>query len=115
MKSNNTDRDLALLQGAWQQVAHEINGAADTHDEFGAVGTVARFDGNAFSIVREDGKVLLKGTFRLDATTIPRQAVWVGETGPDKGKVFPAIYSVSDDSFVFAAANDDGAPTPTDF
>ena len=113
MKSNNTDRDLALLQGVWQQVAQEANGSSCAPDEFSDA--ITKFNGNEYSVVRPDGTVLVKGTIRLDATTIPRQAVLVREAGLDKGRVFPAIYSLSGDSLVFAAANDDRATKPTDF
>jgi uncharacterized protein (TIGR03067 family) len=113
MKPNNTERDLALLQGAWQQVAHEANGAACAPDEFSDA--VTNFNGTEYSVVRPDGTVLVKGTIRLDATTIPRQAVLVREAGLDKGRIFPAIYSLSGDDFVVAAANDDRAGKPTDF
>ena len=113
MKPNNTDSDLALLQGVWQQVAHEVNGAASAPDEFSDA--VTQFNGNEYSVVQPDGTVLVKGTIRLDATTIPRQAVLVREAGLDKGRIFPAIYSISGDSLVLAAANDDRAPKPTDF
>jgi|SRR5579871_6668047 len=113
MKPNNTDLDLARLQGVWQQVAHEANGAACAPDEF--TDAVTRFNGNEYSVVRPDGTVLVKGTIRLDATTIPRQAVLVREAGLDKGRIFPAIYSLSGDSLVLAAANDDRASKPTDF
>ena len=113
MKSNSTDRDLALLQGVWQQVAHEVNGAAGGADEF--TDAVTQFNGNEYSVVQPDGTILVKGTIRLDATTIPRQATLVREAGLDKGRIFPAIYSISGDSLVLAAANDDRATKPTDF
>ena len=113
MKSNNTERDLALLQGTWQQVAEEVDGVTGVRSEASAADTLTIFAGNEFAMAAADGKVLLKGTVRLDATTIPRQAVWVESA--DKGKAMPAIYSVSENSLVFAAANDDRAATPTDF
>lgn len=113
MKLNNTDRDLALLQGTWEQVAHEANGTACAPDEFSDA--VTKFDGNEYTVARPDGTVLVKGTIRLDATTIPRQAVLVRIAGLDQGKVFPAIYTITDDSLVLAAANDRHGSAPTDF
>ena len=113
MKPNNTDRDLALLQGAWQQVGHEANGTACAPDEFSDA--VTQFSGNEYSVVRPDGTLLVRGRIRLDATTIPRQAMLVREAGLDRGKIFAAIYSLSDDCLVLAAANDDRATAPTDF
>ena len=113
MKSNNTDHDLALLQGTWRQVGHEANGTACAPDEFSDA--VTKFDGNEYTVVRPDGTMLVKGTIRLDTTTIPRQAVLVREAGLDKGRIFPAIYTISGDSLILAAANDDRASAPTDF
>jgi uncharacterized protein (TIGR03067 family) len=113
MKLNNTDRDLALLQGTWEQVAHEANGTPCAPDEFSDA--VTNFNGNEYTVARPDGTVLVKGTIRLDATTIPRQAVLVRIAGRDQGRIFPAIYTISDDSLVLAAANDDRGSAPTDF
>lgn len=115
MTQNNTEKDLALLQGTWEQVGHEVDGVADAADKNSAAGTLAIFRGNEFSVVGPDGKVVLQGTLRLDATTIPRQATWIDGTGPDKGKQLPGIYNLSEDNFVFAAANDKNSVQPTDF
>lgn len=113
MKLNSTDRDLELLQGTWQQVAHEANGAACAPDEFSDA--VTNFNGNEYTVARRDGTLLVKGTIRLDATTIPRQAVLMRVAGLEQGKTFPAIYYISGDSLVFAAANEDRGSAPTDF
>ena len=74
MQPTNTEKDLALLQDTWTQVGVEANGVANLDDEYSAAGTQTRFEGNEVSVVSGDGEVLLKGTFELDATTIPRQA-----------------------------------------
>ena len=113
MKLNNTDRDLALLQGTWEQVAHEANGTPCAPDEFSDA--VTSFNGNEYTVARPDGTLLVKGTIRLDATTIPRQAVLMRVAGLDQGRVFPAIYNITDDCLVLAAANDDRRLVPTDF
>jgi uncharacterized protein (TIGR03067 family) len=114
MTFSKTDKDLALLQGTWEQVAVEADGMANPSDEYSASGTLTVFNGNEFSIVSGGGSVLLKGKFHLDATTIPRQATWVDEMGPDAGKQLPAIYNLSGDTFMFVAG-DEGAAKPTDF
>jgi uncharacterized protein (TIGR03067 family) len=115
MKPSNTEKDLALLQGTWEQVGVEANGIANPDGEFSASGTLTTFAGNEFSVVSAEGKVLLKGTFRLDGTTIPRQATWIDESGPDRGKHLPGIYNLSGDNFVFVAAEAAGSAKPTDF
>ena len=112
--TSKTEKDLALLQGIWEQIGVEADGIANPSGEYNASGTLTIFDGNAFSVVDAQGRVLLKGIFRLDATTIPRQAVWVDEIGTDRGKHLPGIYNLSGDHFVFVAG-DEGAAKPTDF
>jgi len=115
MTASKTEKDLELLQGIWEQVGVEADGIANPADEYGAAGTLTVFDRDEFSVVSAQGHVLLKGKFHLDATTIPRQATWVDETGPDAGKHLPGIYNLSGDNFVFVAAGDETVSKPTDF
>ncbi len=115
MTASKSEKDLEALQGIWEQVGVEADGVANPADEYSAAGTLTVFDRDAFSVVSAQGHVLLKGKFRLDATTIPRQATWVDETGPDAGKHLPGIYNLSGDNFVFVAADDDAVSKPTDF
>ena len=115
MTSSKTEKDLALLQGVWEQVGVEANGVPNPADEYSASGTLTIIDGNEFSVVNAEGNVLLTGSFRLDATTIPRQATWIDDMGPDKGKQLPGIYNLSGDNFVFVAAGDERTAKPTDF
>ena len=115
MNPSKTDKDLALLQGTWEQVGAEADGIANPSDEYSAAGTLTTIKGNEFSVVGADGELLLKGTFQLDATTIPRQATWIDTMGPDQGKQLPGIYNLSGDNFVFVAAKDDRTVKPTDF
>lgn len=115
MAFSKTEKDLELLQGIWEQVGVEADGVTNPSDEYSASGTLTIFDRDEFSVVSAEGNVLLKGKFRLDATTIPRQATWVDEMGPDAGKHLPGIYNLSGDNFVFVAAGEDAASKPTDF
>ena len=64
-----TDRDLALLQGSWEQVAMEEDGVCDPPDSFGAQGARTAIAGNGFSVRTAAGLVLLEGVFELDAET----------------------------------------------
>jgi len=115
MTPTKTEKDLALLQGTWEQVGVEANGIANPSDEYSAGSALATFEGNEFSVVSAEGAILLKGTFHLDATTIPRQATWIDAIGPDKGKQLPGIYNLSGDNFVFVAAGNERTAQPTDF
>jgi uncharacterized protein (TIGR03067 family) len=115
MTPTKTEKDLELLQGTWEQIGVEANGVANPSDEYSAGSALATFEGNEFSVVSAEGKILLKGSFCLDATTIPRQATWIDAMGPDKGKQLPGIYNLSGDNFVFVAAGDERTAKPTDF
>jgi len=115
MTFSKTEKDLELLQGTWEQVGIEADGIANASDEYSAAGTLTIFDRDEFSVVSAEGNVLLKGKFRLDATTIPRQATWIDAMGPGKGKQLPGIYNLSGDNFVFVAAADSQTAKPTDF
>jgi uncharacterized protein (TIGR03067 family) len=115
MASSKTEQDLAMLQGIWEQVGVEADGVINPPDDYSAAGTLTKFEGNEFSVVDANGKLLLKGTFRLDATTIPRQATWIDAMGPGEGKQLPGIYNLSGDNFVLVNAKDEHAAKPTDF
>ena len=96
--------DLAHLQGRWRQVACEVDGAASTGDEYGAVGAlVTTFTGTHFVVHHDDGRVVLEGDFELDPSA--HAIDWIDSMGPDAGKRLPAIYRLDGDSFVFVAAD----------
>jgi uncharacterized protein (TIGR03067 family) len=105
---------LAALQGSWEQIGFEADGASDTADEFGAAHSITTFTDSHFSVRTADGALLLEGRFELDASCIPKTVNWIDTMGPDQGKVLPAIYTLEGSHFVFIAA-DEGAPRPCVF
>lgn len=107
-------RDLAALQGIWEQVGFEENGIVDAPDGTGAPGALTIFSGNRFSVCTPQGELLLEGDFELDASSTPGAITWIDAIGPDAGKRLPASYRLEGDSFVFIAA-DEGALRPTEF
>ena len=107
-------RDLAALQGVWEQVAMEEDGVADPPDIHGAPGALTTFDGNHFNVRTVDGRLLLEGTFTLDASVAPKAITWTDSMGADEGKRLPASYQLEGDRFVFIAGNE-GAARPTVF
>lgn len=112
--SSNSERDLDLLQGIWEQVDCQIEGGTPLYGGLSLAGMHVTFAGNEFTVASADGAVTLKGTFQLDATTIPRQLTWIDTIGLDCGKPITAIYSVSENRFVLVFARN-GAVNPTDF
>jgi uncharacterized protein (TIGR03067 family) len=112
--NSQSQHDLEALQGQWKQVSLEIDGVANPPDDLSPPDGVAAFSDNRFMVHAADGKLLLEGTFILDAATSPKQVDWVDAIGPDAGRPLPAIYLLEDDHFVFVAANA-GAPRPMEF
>jgi uncharacterized protein (TIGR03067 family) len=107
-------RDLAILQGAWEQVGLEEDGVVDPPDAHGTPGALTLIAGNRFVVRTIDGVVLLEGSFELDASASPKAITWIDAIGPDRGKRLPAIYTFEGDRFVFIAGNE-GTPRPTVF
>ena len=106
--------DMAALQGAWEQVALEVDGISNPPDDLSPPGMVTTFVHNHFAVRTAEGVLLLEGSFTLDASTNPKAITWTDTVGPDAGKQLPAIYRLDGDTFVFIAA-DVGAPRPTAF
>jgi uncharacterized protein (TIGR03067 family) len=109
-----SDRDVAAMQGSWEQVGLEADGVSNPPDSHGAPGALTTFTADRFEVRALDGTVLLAGTFTLDASTTPKSITWIDSMGEDAGKPLPAIYQLEGDSFVFVAANA-GAPRPSLF
>jgi uncharacterized protein (TIGR03067 family) len=107
-------RDLAALQGSWEQVDLEADGVANPADEHGSPGALTTFTGNQFAVRTVEGNLLLEGEFTLDAATAPGSITWIDSMGSDKGKLLPASYQLDGDHFVFIAG-DEGAPRPIVF
>jgi len=111
---SDSERDLAALQGSWEQVGLEADGISDPPDIHGGPGALTTFLGDQFAVRSVDGDLLLAGTFTLDATTTPKSITWIDSMGPDMGKHLPASYKLDGDDFVFIAG-DEGAPRPIVF
>ncbi len=99
----------------WKQVAFEEDGDPDAADSYGdSLGSLTRFLGNRFSVRTVSGRLLLEGTFALDAWCTPKTIDWTDAMGADAGKTLAAIYQLDGDRFMFIAA-EPGAPRPAIF
>jgi uncharacterized protein (TIGR03067 family) len=112
--SKLSKRDLAALQGSWEQIDLEADGISNPPDDLSPPGALTTFSGNHFAIHTAEGVLLLEGTFTLDASASPKAINYIDSMGPDLGKQLPAIYKLEGDLFVFVAA-EEGAPRPTSF
>lgn len=112
--NDESQRDLTLLQGVWEQTRLEADGLVNPPDDLGAPGALTTIAGSTFSVRTIEGSLLLEGAFVLDASTTPKSIIWIDSIGDDKGKSLPASYTLDDERFEFIAGNE-GAPRPTEF
>ena len=111
---NDSEHDLAALQGSWGQIDLESDGMANPPDEHSSPGALTTFTGNHFVVRAVDGNLLLEGDFTIDATTTPKSITWIDSMGSDMGKRLPASYKLDGDHFIFIAG-DERAPRPIVF
>jgi uncharacterized protein (TIGR03067 family) len=104
--------EIKKFQGTWKQIACEKDGV-DTVDEFGR-GPKSTFTDETFVVALADGRIAIKGTFKLDPTREPKTIDWTDTFGADAEKTFLAIYSLENDQLIFCAA-DEGQERPTEF
>ncbi|MGH8182125.1 MAG: TIGR03067 domain-containing protein [Rhodanobacteraceae bacterium] len=112
--SDASGLDLANLQGHWEQVGFEADGRPEPSDELAGPGVITTIKGCRFSVRNGQGKLLLEGTFALDASSRPKAITWTDSMGTDAGKQLPASYELDGDRFVFIAA-DESAQRPQRF
>jgi uncharacterized protein (TIGR03067 family) len=108
---NAAKKDLEKFQGNWSLISAERDGKKTPEEE--AKKIKLTIQGNQF-VLRKDGVVVSEGTMTLDASKKPRTIDETITTGPNKGKVFLAIYEIDDEKHkvCFAAA---GKDRPTAF
>ena len=108
---DTTKKDLEKFQGNWILFSAERDGKKTPEEEAKKIKLTVQ--GNQF-VLRKDGVVLSEGTMALDASMKPKEVTETITTGPNKGKVFSAIYEIDDEQHkvCFAAA---GKERPTAF
>ncbi len=83
--------DAKTLQGTWQAVDFEANGERKPDDEIKESKVIIQ--GNELFAVKSKGEdPHLK--FKLDSSKTPKTIDLIPIDGPDKGKMFPGIYSL---------------------
>lgn len=107
MKAHQPDEareEMKKFQGTWRQILCEADGVKSPPDECGAE-PVTTFTDDTFVVTRQDGSVVIKGTFVLDPTREPKEIDYTDTFGADAGKTFPAIYRFDGDQLTFCAAD----------
>jgi uncharacterized protein (TIGR03067 family) len=104
-------KDLGKFQGNWKLISAEQDGKRTPQGEVKKIKLTIQ--ANKF-ILRKDSVVISEGTFTLDPARKPKEIDETITTGPNRGKIYLAIYEIDDahHKICFAAA---GKKRPTAF
>ncbi len=112
MKYQALDEHLRL-NGTWIQL-HLNEDGVDYPTEGPSAGSTAEFNNGNFTVRSAEGDCLLEGTYRIDPAPDPAEIDWTDSSGDDAGKLFRAIYRLTETTFTFCAA-DEGLARPKAF
>jgi uncharacterized protein (TIGR03067 family) len=103
--------DLEKFHGNWSLTSVERDGKKTPREELTAIKLTIQ--ANKF-VLRNDSAVISEGTFTLDPSRKPKEIDETITAGPNRGKLFKAIYEISEKqhTICFAAA---GRERPTEF
>jgi RNA polymerase sigma factor (sigma-70 family) len=90
------------LQGSWNFVALEVDGAIVPENVIKGSRTVVQ--GNTLATISPTGQVLYKSTFRLDVASTPRALDLTYTEGPMKGAACLGIYDLDGDNWKICIA-----------
>jgi uncharacterized protein (TIGR03067 family) len=110
-KDDAGKKDLDKLQGTWSYVSFEINGQKMPADELKRMSIT--YEGNKWT-VKQDDKVVVSGTQKLDPTKKPHQADSLIVEGEGKGTTMLGIYELKGDTMK-ACFDPSGKERPTSF
>lgn len=87
--------DLQTLQGTWNFVALEVDGAQIPEGMLN--GSNITIKGDNFKSI--SGGVTYEGTIKIDASKTPKTLDLIFTEGPEKGKTAPGIYELGGDNW----------------
>lgn len=105
-------KDRQLYAGTWQAVSAEANGNKVSEEDAKKIVVINKEDGTW--TLEVEGKVVAKGTSKIDPTKKPKTIDLTETEGEDKGKTFLGIYEVKKDSRKVCLA-ESGKERPTEF
>jgi uncharacterized protein (TIGR03067 family) len=110
-KDDAAKKDLKMFQGNWTLISLERDGKKTPQEEVKKLKLTIQ--ANKF-VLQKNSVVISEGTFSLDPAKKPKEIDETITVGPNKGKVFLAIYEIDDKhhKICFAAA---GKERPTAF
>jgi len=102
--------DAKAVQGSWKPVKAELAGQPLTDAVLKSISL--RLDNGKYEVLV--GGEPDKGTYTLDFASKPKSMTITGTEGPNRGKTFPAIYELKDDTLRICY-DLSGAKRPTEF
>jgi len=110
-RSDDSKKDLELLQGEWSMVSGEIDGQALPAD---SVKTAKRVSKDNETTVTINGQVFMKAKYTIDDTKKPKAIDYDVTEGVTKGQKQLGIYEIGQDTVRFCFSIP-GKDRPTDF
>lgn len=107
----DVDKELQKFQGAWTFTSVEAGGKKLPADQL--KGTTVVFEGGKYSVKMGD-QVVEVATLKLDPSKTPKTFDATVTEGPNKGKVYLAIYEISGDTLK-VCFDESGKKRPTEF
>ena len=105
-------KDRQLYAGTWQAVSAEANGNKVSEEDAKKIIVINKEDGTW--TLQVEGKVVARGTSKIDPAKKPKMIDLTETEGEDKGKTFLGIYEVKKDSRKVCLA-ESGKERPTEF
>jgi uncharacterized protein (TIGR03067 family) len=102
--------DAKSVQGSWKPVRAELAGQPMADAVLKIISL--KLDNGKYEV--SVGGEPDKGTYTLDSTSNPKSMTITGTDGPNRGKTFPAIYELKDDTLRICY-DLSGAKRPTEF
>jgi uncharacterized protein (TIGR03067 family) len=102
--------DAKAVQGRWKAVTGELAGQPMTEAVLKTISL--KLDNGKYEVFV--GGNPDRGTYTMDATSKPKGITITGTEGPNRGKTFPAIYELKDDTLRICY-NLSGGKRPTEF
>jgi uncharacterized protein (TIGR03067 family) len=102
--------DAKTLQGSWVPVKGELAGQPMIETVLKTISL--KLDNGKYEV--SAGGLQDKGTYTVDSTTRPKSMTITGTEGPNKGKTYPAIYELKDDTLRICY-DLSGSKRPTEF
>ncbi|HYT89054.1 MAG TPA: TIGR03067 domain-containing protein [Gemmataceae bacterium] len=112
-QDGDSKKDLKQMEGTWKATMHEIDGKKTTEEEQKQADVKLVIKGGKYT-VSFGGKVVGKGTVKLDATKKPREVDAIATEGPGKDETMKGIYELKGDEMRVCFAQP-GKERPTEF